>query len=59
VREIICQGTSAAIEWHWTERSRQSRQVSEADDVIVVRCRDGKIAYWREYIDGPCRRLRR
>jgi uncharacterized protein (TIGR02246 family) len=43
---------SGAVEWDWSDRNRSSGQVFEAEDAIVFELRDdGKITYWREYIE--------
>jgi uncharacterized protein (TIGR02246 family) len=41
-----------AVEWDWSDRNRRTGQVSKAEDAIVFELRDdGKITYWREYIE--------
>ena len=51
LRRVISQGLQAAIEWQWKEQHRPTGDRSQADDVIIFQVKNGKIVYWREYID--------
>lgn len=51
IRRVIGQGAQAAIEWQWQEQHRPTGDRSQADDVIIFQVKNGKIVYWREYID--------
>lgn len=51
IKRIIIEGDKGALEWDWRDRHRQSRQVSHAEDAIIWELANGKIVYWREYIN--------
>lgn len=41
-----------AAEWDWSDRNKQNGQPSQAEDAIIFELQDdGKISYWREYIE--------
>lgn len=51
IRRVIGQGKQASIEWQWQEQHRATGDRSQADDAIIFQLKNGKIVYWREYID--------
>lgn len=52
IERVIASGDSAAVEWTWKDKHRSTGEESCAEDVIIFRVREGKIIYWREYIDS-------
>jgi uncharacterized protein (TIGR02246 family) len=48
---ILIENEKAAVEWIWQDVEKLTNKSSQADDVIMVDFRDGKICRWREYID--------
>lgn len=48
---IIVEGNSGAVQWDWSDRSRQQDVVSYAEDAIIFELKNNKIVYWREYIE--------
>ena len=51
IKRIIAQGNEGAVEWLWSDVNRKTNQRTNADDAIVFELHNGKITYWREYID--------
>jgi uncharacterized protein (TIGR02246 family) len=51
IKRIIVKGDEGAIEWTWSEKNKQTGQTSQAEDAIIFELEQGKIKYWREYID--------
>ncbi|MEM8829761.1 MAG: nuclear transport factor 2 family protein [Cyanobacteria bacterium P01_G01_bin.19] len=52
IKRIIIEGNQGAVEWDWSDRNRQTGKPSAAEDAIIFETRDdGKITYWREYIE--------
>ena len=51
IRRMVVDGDTAAVEWRWCHVNRQTGEATRADDAIVLQADDGKIVYWREYID--------
>lgn len=51
IKRIIIGGNEGAVEWNWRDRNRQSGQEGFAEDAIIFEIEDGKIVYWREYIE--------
>jgi uncharacterized protein (TIGR02246 family) len=51
IHRIIENENQAAIEWSWSEVNRQTGERSYAEDAIIFALEQGKIKYWREYID--------
>ena len=52
VERIISQGDSAAVEWTWTDTDEKTGATARVQDAIVLRVAEGKLIYWREYLDG-------
>ncbi len=50
IKRIIVNGNEAAVEWTWREKNKVG-EISQAEDVIIFELKDGKIKYWREYIE--------
>ena len=48
---IIAEGDRGAVEWTWQNENKATKEQSYAEDAIILALRDGKIIYWREYID--------
>ena len=51
IKRIVIDGTQGAVEWDWRDRDRQSNKEGFAEDAIVFELQEGKIVYWREYIE--------
>ncbi len=51
IKRVIIEGDKGALEWDWRDRHRQTGQVSYAEDAIIWELANGKIVYWREYIN--------
>jgi uncharacterized protein (TIGR02246 family) len=52
IKRIIIDDDQGAVEWDWSDRQKKTGQQSEAEDAIIFEVRDdGKISYWREYIE--------
>lgn len=52
IKRIIIGGNQGAVEWDWSDRHRQTGKQSAAEDAIIFELQDnGKISYWREYIE--------
>lgn len=52
IKRIIISDNQGAVEWDWSDRHRKTGQKSAAEDAIIFELRDdGKISYWREYIE--------
>lgn len=52
IKRIIIQEHQGAVEWDWSDRNIKTGQVSYAEDAIIFELQsDGKIIYWREYIE--------
>ena len=51
IKRIIAQENEGAIEWIWSDVNRETSQRTKADDAIIFELQNGKITYWREYID--------
>ena len=49
---MIIEDNQGAVEWDWSDRNKKTGQQSEAEDAIIFELQDdGKISYWREYIE--------
>jgi uncharacterized protein (TIGR02246 family) len=55
IKRIIVKGNEGAIEWAWNEKNKATGKTSQAEDAIIFEIEDGKIKYWREYIDKESR----
>ena len=51
IERIIIDGNEGAVQWDWSDRNRQSGQEGFAEDAIIFELENGKIVYWREYIE--------
>ena len=51
VVRVISQGGRAAVEWTWTDTDRATGAVARVQDAIVLQVAEGKLIYWREYMD--------
>ena len=52
IKRIIVEGNQGAVEWDWSDRNRKTGKPSAAEDAIIFELNDdGKIVYWREYIE--------
>ena len=51
IERIIVDGNMGAVEWDWRDRNRKTGQKSFAEDAIIFELENGKIIYWREYIE--------
>ena len=52
IKRIILNNLQGAVEWDWSDRSKKTGSVSQAEDAIIFELqKDGKIIYWREYIE--------
>lgn len=51
IKRIIIDRVQGAVEWDWSDRNKKTGQNSQAEDAIIFELKDGKIVYWREYIE--------
>ena len=51
ITRIVEGGEGGVVEWSWTEVNRETGGRSYAEDGIIFALENGKIKYWREYID--------
>ena len=52
IKRAIVEGNLGAVEWDWSDRNKKTGKLSAAEDAIIFELRDdGKIVYWREYIE--------
>lgn len=52
IQRVIIEENQGAVEWDWSDRNIQTGKISYAEDAIVFELQaDGKISYWREYIE--------
>ncbi|MBE9169121.1 nuclear transport factor 2 family protein [Pleurocapsales cyanobacterium LEGE 06147] len=51
IKRIIAGDNQGAVEWDWTDKNKKTGKQSYAEDAIIFALRDGKITYWREYIE--------
>jgi uncharacterized protein (TIGR02246 family) len=51
VKRIIIDGDCGAVEWDWRDQNRKTGKSGWAEDAIVFELANGKIIYWREYIE--------
>ncbi|MEQ9000690.1 MAG: nuclear transport factor 2 family protein [Coleofasciculus sp. B1-GNL1-01] len=52
INTIIVQGNKGAVEWIWRQRNKETGELSKAEDAIIFELEQGKIKYWREYMDN-------
>jgi uncharacterized protein (TIGR02246 family) len=52
VNTIILQGNKGAVEWIWRQRNKETGELSKVEDAIIFELDQGKITYWREYMDN-------
>jgi uncharacterized protein (TIGR02246 family) len=51
IKRVIREDNQGAVEWIWSDRNMQTGKVARAEDAIIFELQaDGKIIYWREYI---------
>ena len=51
IKRTIFKDRQGAVEWDWSDRHKKTGKPSAAEDAIIFELRDdGKITYWREYI---------
>lgn len=51
IKNIIVEDNKGAVEWDWRDRERKTGEEGFAEDAIVFELTEGKITYWREYIE--------
>ena len=51
IKRIIVSGNQGTVEWSWRDKNKATGEESQAEDAIVFELEQGKIKYWREYID--------
>lgn len=52
IKRVIIDNLQGAVEWNWSDRNIATNQVSYAEDAIIYQLnKNGKIIYWREYIE--------
>lgn len=52
IKRVILEEPMGAVEWDWRDRNRKTGKPSAAEDAIIFELGDdGKIVYWREYIE--------
>ncbi|MEQ8754291.1 MAG: nuclear transport factor 2 family protein [Coleofasciculus sp. G1-WW12-02] len=52
IKTIIFQHNKGAVEWIWYQKSKETDERSKTDDAIIFEIEQGKIKYWREYMDN-------
>ena len=59
IQRIIVEGNHAVVEWYYEDTEKATGLRNQADDVIVIDFKDGRISRWREYFDNktPDRKL--
>ncbi len=59
IQRIIVEGNHAVVEWYYEDTEKATGLRNQADDVIVIDFKDGRISRWREYFDNktPARKL--
>jgi uncharacterized protein (TIGR02246 family) len=53
IKRTIIDGARGAVEWDWRDQNRKTGKSAWAQDAIVFELANGKIVYWREYIETP------
>ncbi|MEM8864711.1 MAG: nuclear transport factor 2 family protein [Planctomycetota bacterium] len=48
---VISDGNHGVVRWDWSDRHRETNARSKAEDAILFEIQEGKIVYWREFID--------
>ncbi|MBE9045741.1 nuclear transport factor 2 family protein [Pleurocapsales cyanobacterium LEGE 10410] len=51
IKRVIISDRQGAVEWDWRDFNRQTGKEGYAEDAIIFELEDGKIVYWREYIE--------
>lgn len=51
IKNLIIEGDRGSVEWDWRDRQRNNGRTGFAEDAIVFELAEGKIIYWREYIE--------
>ena len=52
IKRVIISDRQGAVEWDWSDRNIKTGERTEAEDAIIFELQDdGKIGYWREYIE--------
>ena len=52
IKRIIIEDRQGAVEWDWSDRNAKTGKPSAAEDAIIFELNnEGKITYWREYIE--------
>lgn len=52
IKRVIISDSQGAVEWDWSDRNIKTGERTEAEDAIIFELQDdGKISYWREYIE--------
>jgi hypothetical protein len=52
IKRIVIEDNQGAVEWDWSDRNQKTGKRSAAEDAIIFATQDdGKIVYWREYIE--------
>jgi uncharacterized protein (TIGR02246 family) len=51
IKRTIIDGDRGAVEWDWRDQNRKTGKSGWAEDAIVFELANGKIIYWREYIE--------
>ncbi|WP_341525942.1 nuclear transport factor 2 family protein [Nostoc sp. UHCC 0302] len=51
IRRIIIENNQASVEWYYEDIEKATGRRNQADDVIIIDFKDGRISRWREYFD--------
>jgi uncharacterized protein (TIGR02246 family) len=52
IKRVIIDDYQGAVEWDWSDQNKKTGKQSQAEDAIIFELQDdGKISYWREYIE--------
>ena len=59
VHRIIVDGDTFAVEWQFATTDRATGERTAVGDAVIGEVRDGRIALWKEYLDGRLFALQR
>ena len=57
INRIIVDGDDFAVEWQFASTNIKTAKRTAVSDAIIGNVRDGKIAVWKEYLDGRVGRM--
>lgn len=57
IHEILIDGNTVAVEWQFATTRNETGKREVVSDAIIGKIKDGKIAVWKEYLDGRVSRM--